>query len=53
MDCNKLYNSSGLIRIFVLKIIKKFEKLLIRILKLDYEDELRYAIIIENLLEKI
>ena len=53
MNCNKLYNSSRLIRIFILKIAKKFEKSLIRMLKLDYKDKLKYAIIIKNLLEKI
>ena len=53
MNCNKLYNSSRLIRIFILKIAKKFEKSLIRILELGYEDGSRYIIIIENLLEKI
>ena len=37
----------------MLKIAKKFKKLLIRMLKLDYEGGLRYIIIIENLLEKI
>ena len=53
MNCNKLYDSSRLTRIFVLKIAKKFEKSLIEMLELDYEDGLRYTIIIENLLEKI
>ena len=53
MDYNKLYNSSGLTRIFVLKITKKFEKSLIGMLELGYKDGLRYTIIIENLLEKI
>ena len=53
MNRNKLCNSSGLIRIFILKIIKKFEKSLIEMLELNYEDRLRYTIIIENLLEKI
>ena len=53
MNRNKLYNSSRLIRIFILKITKKFEKSLIRILELDYKDELKYIVIIENLLEKI
>ena len=53
MDRDKLRNLSGLTRIFMLKIAKKFEKSLIRMLELDYEGGLRYAIIIENLLEKI
>ena len=53
MNCDKLYNLSKLTRIFILKITKKFKKLLIRMLKLDYEDRLRYTIIIKNLLEKI
>ena len=53
MDCNKLRDSSGLTRIFILKIIKKFKKSLIRILELDYKDGSRYIVIIENLLEKI
>ena len=37
----------------MLKIVKKFEKSLIRMLELDYEDRSRYTIIMENLLEKI
>ena len=53
MDCDKLYNLSKLTRIFILKITKKFKKLLIRMLKLDYEGRLRYIIIMKNLLEKI
>ena len=53
VDCNKLYDLSELIRIFVLKIAKKFEKSLIRMLELSYEGGSRYTIIIENLLEKI
>ena len=53
MNYNKLRNLSRLIRIFILKIIKKFKKSLIGILELDYEDGSRYTIIIENLLEKI
>ena len=53
MNRNKLRNSSELTRIFILKIAKKFKKSLIRMLELDYEDRLRYTIIIENLLEKI
>ena len=53
MDCDKLYNLSRLTRIFILKIAKKFEKSLIGMLELDYEDRSRYTIIIENLLEKI
>ena len=53
MDRDKLHDSSRLIRIFVLKIAKKFEKSLIRILELGYEGGLRYVVIIENLLEKM
>ena len=53
MDRDKLYNSSRLTRIFVLEIAKKFEKSLIEILELGYEDGSRYIIIMENLLEKI
>ena len=37
----------------MLEIAKKFEKLLIGMLKLGYEDGLRYTVIMENLLEKI
>ena len=37
----------------MLKITKKFKKSLIKILELNYEDKLRYIIIIKNLLEKI
>ena len=50
---NKLRNLSRLIRIFILKIAKKFKKSLIEILELSYENGSRYTIIIENLLEKI
>ena len=53
MNRDKLYNLSRLIRIFILKIAKKFEKSLIRMLKLDYEDRSKYTVIIENLLKKI
>ena len=53
MDRDKLRDSSRLTRIFVLKIAKKFKKSLIEMLELGYKDRSRYAIIIENLLEKI
>ena len=53
MDRDKLRDSSRLTRIFILEITEKFEKSLIRMLELDYEDGLRYVVIIENLLEKI
>ena len=53
MDRDKLRDSSRLTRTFVLEIAKKFEKSLIGMLELDYEAGSRYAVIMENLLEKM
>ena len=53
MDRDKLRDSSGLTRIFVLEIAEKFEKSLIGMLELGYEGGSRYAVIMENLLEKM